>query len=288
MKKYSLLIVSLLTVSLASAQSLLWKVSGNELKQPSYLFGTYHILKDSYLDGTPKVKKAYQQAQGVVVETTVDSSAMLQMAMQAMMFDNSLRKLISPEDYELVAKEFRASTGIDLAMFDQIKPVYTAMMLSMAQIEKESDTLRKFTGLPLDLFFASDGQKQGKTITPLETMEEQMGFLLNHDSIDKQAEQLVQIVKDKREMQHSSKRITDLYLKEDLAGMWKMNEEYSQKYGDTAYLVDKRNENWLKRLPALMASKPLFVAVGALHLPGPNGLIELLRKAGYTVEPQLN
>ncbi|MFD1144815.1 TraB/GumN family protein [Larkinella insperata] len=283
MKTISILL--LLVSTTAFSQSLLWKVSGNGLKQPSYLFGTYHILKDSYLKHNPKVKTAYEGAEGVVVETEIDSSAMLTMAMRGLMLNTSLNKLLSDADYQLVADEFKARTGYDLALFNQLKPIVTATMLSLAYTQKQSDTLSSFTGLPIDLYFASDGRKRQKTVNTLETMEEQISFLFDHDPVEKQAQQLVEMVKGKADMYQMSKLITDLYLKQDLQGMWKLNEKHSSSFGDMTYLLDERNRNWMKRLPALLAVRPTFVAVGALHLPGPNGLIELLKKEGYKVEP---
>ncbi|RAK02443.1 hypothetical protein LX87_00563 [Larkinella arboricola] len=275
----------LLVSTTAFSQSLLWKVSGNGLKQPSYLFGTYHILKDSYLKQNPKVKSAYEGAEGVVVETEIDSSAMLSMAMRGLMLNTSLNKLLSEADYKLVADEFRERTGYDLALFNQMKPIVTATMLSLAYAQKQSDTLSTFTGLPIDLYFASDGRKRQKAVNTLETMEEQMSFLFDHDPVEKQAQQLVEMVKGKADMYEMSKSVTDLYLKQDLQGMWKLNEKHSSSFGDMTYLIDERNRNWMKRIPALLAVRPTFVAVGALHLPGPNGLIELLKKEGYKVEP---
>ncbi|GAA4448507.1 TraB/GumN family protein [Nibrella saemangeumensis] len=286
MKKLHILVLLGILAQTATAQSsLLWQVSGNGLKKPSYLFGTYHILKDSYLNQNTKVKTAYANAEGVVVEMVVDSSAMLKMAMRALMLTNSLPDLISETDYNLVAKEFEKATGMDLGLFNQVKPVVTSTMLSLAYLEKESDTLKRFTGQPLDMYFATEGKKLGKTVTPLETMEEQITMLYDHDPVEKQARQLVQMVKEKGSMRRVSQSLTDLYLKEDLSAMWKLSEQYGEQYGDMSYLVDERNHNWMKKLPNVMAIRPTFVAVGALHLPGPNGLIELLRKAGFTVEP---
>ncbi|GAA4416798.1 TraB/GumN family protein [Nibrella viscosa] len=284
-KLHALLVLAFIVQSATAQSSLLWQVSGNGLKKPSYLFGTYHILKDSYLDQNTKVKTAYQNADGVVVEMVVDSSAMLNMAMRALMLTNSLPNLISEKEYNLVAAEFQKATGFDLGLFNQVKPIVTSTMLSLAYLEKESDTLKRFTGQPLDLYFAAEGKKLGKTVTPLETMEEQITMLYDHDPVEKQAKQLVQMVKEKGNMRKTSQSLTNLYLSEDLNGMWKLSEQYGEQYGDMTYLVDERNRNWMKKLPNLMAVRPTFVAVGALHLPGPNGLIELLRKAGYKVEP---
>lgn len=278
-----ILLVLILFVGRVSAQSMLWEVSGNELKQPSYLFGTYHILKDSYISKAPAVRQAFDKSAGVVVETTVDSAAMLSMAMKAMMPGKNLKQLISAADYELVANEFKKMTGYDLAMFGMMKPIMTATTLSMAYTEKESDTLNRFTGQPIDLFFASEGRKLNKTVTPLETMEQQMTFLFDHDPVEKQATDLVTMVKEKAGMQKAAGDLTKLYLKGDLDGLYKLSQSFEDKYGDLSFLVTERNQTWMKRLPGLMATRPTFIAVGALHLAGPDGLIALLRKQGYTL-----
>lgn len=279
-----LLLLLILFVGRVSAQSMLWEVSGNELKQPSYLFGTYHILKDSYISKAPSVRQAFDKSAGVVVETTIDSAAMLSMAMKAMMPGKNLKQLISPADYELVANEFKKMTGYDLAMFSMMKPIMTATTLSMAYTEKESDTLNRFTGQPIDLFFASEGRKLNKMVTPLETMEQQMGFLFDHDPVEKQATDLVTMVKEKAGMQKAAGDLTRLYLKGDLDGLYKLSQSFEDKYGDLSFLVTERNQTWMKRLPSLMATRPTFIAVGALHLAGPDGLIALLRKQGYQLK----
>lgn len=279
-----ILLLLVLFAGRVNAQSMLWEVSGNELKQPSYLFGTYHILKDSYISKAPTVRQAFDKSAGVVVETTVDSAAMLSMAMKAMMPGKNLKQLISPADYDLVANEFKKMTGYDLAMFSMMKPIMTATTLSMAYTEKESDTLNRFTGQPIDLFFASEGRKLNKTVTPLETMEQQMGFLFDHDPVEKQATDLVTMVKEKAGMQKAAGDLTKLYLKGDLDGLYKLSRSFEDKYGDLSFLVTERNQTWMKRLPGLMATRPTFIAVGALHLAGPDGLIALLRKQGYQLK----
>lgn len=282
--RFRLVFLLVCVSGVGQAQSLLWRVSGNGLKQPSYVFGTYHILKDSYLQKAPLVQKAFADAQGVVVETTVDSSAMLSMAMRALMPDKSLKSLLEPADYKLVADAFQQATGFSLDMFNHFKPIMASTTLSLANLQKNTDTLQTFSGQPLDLYFAEQGKKQQKTVTALETMQQQMTMLFDHDSVEKQAADLVRMVKEKDSMKQQGDQLTELYLSGNLDGMWKLGQTYEEKYGDLTYLVAERNQNWIKQLPTLMAARPTFVAVGALHLPGPDGLLALLRKAGYTVE----
>lgn len=83
--------------------SLLWEISGNGLKQPSYMYGTYHLLNDSYLESVPAVKDRFKASQGVVVETELDSAAMVKMGSHMVMQYNKVSALLSAEDYALVS-----------------------------------------------------------------------------------------------------------------------------------------------------------------------------------------
>jgi uncharacterized protein len=270
----------------ALPKSLLWEISGNGLKEPSYLYGTFHLLNHSYLNTVPEVMERLTAARGVVVETEIDSSRMMQLSTKMVMHDNKLSALLSKEDYALVNQEVTKSFGFDLRMADQMKPMTVMLMLSMAEYQKV-ETLQQYKGEPLDSYFARHGKQEGKKINTLETMEQQFDLLYNHHSVEKQAEQLVQYIKYKDDAQQMTTRLTNMYLDKDLSGMWNMSEEYNKMTGqqDMAYMIDDRNKAWMTKLPAIMSERSTFVAVGALHLPGQNGLLELLQKAGYTVKP---
>jgi uncharacterized protein YbaP (TraB family) len=88
------------------AKALLWKVSGKGLQEPSYIFGTYHLMGDKFLSALPEIDAPFKNAKGIVVETVIDSSKLISMAMMAIMKDNKISNLISPEDFQLVAAEF--------------------------------------------------------------------------------------------------------------------------------------------------------------------------------------
>jgi uncharacterized protein YbaP (TraB family) len=268
------------------AKSLLWEITGNGLKQPSYLYGTYHLLNDSYLNSEPAVKQSFQQSKGVVIETEIDSSAMMQMASKMIMPDNKISALLPPEEYALVEKEVKQALGYDMAMLDQMKPMTLLLMLSVLEYQK-MEVLKQYQGKPLDVYFAQQGRTDGKKITSLETMEQQLDLLYSHYPVEKQAKQLVEYVKQKETALQLQDHLTKLYFEEDLAGMWAASEAYNKLMGeeDMAYMVDNRNKNWMTQLPEIMKQQPTFIAVGAMHLPGENGLLQLLQKAGYKVKP---
>lgn len=268
------------------AKSLLWEISGNGLKESSYLYGTFHLLKDSYLNSVPEVKDRFQKSKGVVIEVEIDSAAMMQMGSKMVMPDNKLSALLSTENYTLVGQEIKQTIGYDLKMLDQMKPMTLLLMLSMVEYQKQ-EVLQQYSGTALDAYFAQQGRKDGKKIMTLETLEQQFNLLYSHHPIEKQATQLVEYVKNKEEAVKIAGQLTDLYFKKDLTGMWAASESYNKLTGedDISYMVDDRNKNWMTQLPAIMKAQPTFVAVGAMHLPGENGLIKLLQRAGYTVKP---
>lgn len=269
-------------------KSLLWKVSGNGLTESSYLFGTYHLLGDKFLSEVPETQQPFAEAKGVVVELVLDSAKMMTVMMQkAIMRDKKISTLLSAEDFNRVDSALRAVSGYSLKMFDMFKPAQVTMMLSLMQAQKlNADSLKKYAGTPLDIHFANAGKKTGKTVTPLETMEQQTDMLFNHFSVEEQARQLVENVKQGELTTKASTDMTKLYFQKDLDGLWTLMKSFPEDLsGNMDYMLKDRNVNWVKVLPELMKSGSQFIAVGAGHLPGDNGLIILLREQGYTVTP---
>lgn len=270
-----------------SVKSLLWKISGNRLKEPSYVFGTYHLLNDSFLKELPEINKPFESAKGVVVETLIDSSKIEGIVIQSMMADKKISTLISPEDFKLVSDELKRLSGYELTLFDMFKPAQVnALIMLMSAQKLNADVLTKYPGMPLDLYFAEEGKKRNKTVTQFETMEEQFAILLDHFPVEEQAKQLVEAVKQKELNENAGKDMVKLYLAKDLDGLLALMESYPEELtGNMDYMLKDRNANWMKNLPGLMKAGSQFIAVGAGHLPGPDGLLALLKKQGYTITP---
>ncbi len=285
-KALSLLSLTFLLTVNAEAQkknSLLWEVKSPTGKT-SYLFGTYHLIGSEYLQTHKKVADAYTNSKTVVVETIIDSSKMMEMAMVGMMPDKSLKSMVDSADYEILKKEILRVTGYDIAMFDQMKPMTVSAMYAMAMAEEELDG-EGLSGNPIDVYFASFGKRNGKEIVQLETMMEQAEILYNGNTPEEQAAILVQTVKDSLQSTETTGDLLEAYMKEDLDYMWEMAGEEEDPLMDMALLLDDRNTSWIEKLKPILDKGEAFVAVGALHLPGDIGLIELLKKEGYTLSP---
>jgi len=163
-----------------------------------------------------------------------------------------------------------------------------ALMATISMIQSQTILGKKLTGyrgLVMDQWFATDGKKLGKDVAALESLEEQMDLLFNTTPVEEQAEQLVSYLQNEEESAELIETLFNCYVSEDLPCLQKIGDDmYTEMPAMTAFL-DVRNENWMEKIPALIQEKPSFIAVGALHLTGEMGLIELLRNEGYRVEP---
>ena len=112
-----------------------------------------------------------------------------------------------------------------------------------------------------------------------------MNMLFNKTSIDDQAIQLKIFTRNKEQAVQMGYELMVSWFNKDLKKMYTIYENMAQITGNQDYLVKDRNNNWMKTLLGLLGKESQFIAVGALHLAGPDGLIEQLEHLGYTVTP---
>ena len=175
--------------------------------------------------------------------------------------------------------------GMDLSMFDNYKPT---LITTMVTVGMAASVMPGYNPTEqLDTYFQQQGKQTGKTITPLETVEEQAQLLYCSTPIAYQAESLVEMLKEPENAIQLTKDLTEAYAAGDLDKMLTLSNQDSEHPEFMKALLDKRNANWLTKLPEIMSQAPTFIAVGALHLAGQQGIVEGLRNLGYTVTPVL-
>lgn len=267
-------------------KSNLYAITGNGLKDTSWLFGTYHLVKSSYLNEVPQVMNAFNKAKGVTVELVLDSSKAVVAGSMGLLKDKTLSALLDKPFSDSLDQELKTTLGIGVAQMDRLKPVNVALTLSMVyMVTDTASPLKRYTGSMLDGYFAEKGRSAGKTITELETIEEQMHVLFNSVSDQEQAEQLRYFLRNKSEMIDQGNELLAKWFEHDLDGMFAVSEKGLKVFGnETDFLID-RNAKWMKVLPASLSKGSQFVAVGALHLAGPYGLVSQLQRLGYTLTP---
>lgn len=281
----------LLLFSFSANSQLLWKISGNGLKQPSYLFGTHHLIPVQFLDSVQNIYTVFEKSNAVVSEVVLNDSDITAKVQKAALLPDSLtmENLLSPDDFEFVDREMMSTLQMSLMNLNKLRP---SMIQNIYELQLYREFFRMNETTQSDTFFQQLAVKRKIPVKGLETIEQQIEILFPKKDINElkdEARDLVQSIRNKVELIQEYERMNNLYRKGDLDGLEKLNDEMNKKWNvsaeENANLIDKRNENWMKRLPDLLITHSCFIAVGALHLPGEYGLLHLLQKEGYKVSP---
>ena len=298
MKKTIITALLTLVAFIANAQ-LLFRISGNGLAAPSYIVGTYHIVDDTFVDSIVGIRKALDDCQQVYTEvktsdlTNADTLAAFKKALllpEGMTIDN----LFSSEEMNRLNAYIKRLIGTDLnnpqlASLCHLTPTALSLHLSLLIFAKKYRNLMK-SGTMIDDFFKKEAIKQGKSVGGLETLGFQLKLLYG-ETMEKQKEALMCIVDNGELIDKMEDNIAQAYLSSDLN---RLKEILDRKMAicsspeETAAMLDNRNADWLTKMPYIMKEKPTLFAVGAGHLLGEKGVLNLLRQEGYTVEPVKN
>lgn len=264
---------------------LLWKISGNGLRETSYLFGTHHLIDKALIPQFDSILAVCGQTDAVVGEMDMKTPGMQKKMMQgSVMKGKKMKDLVSASDYLMLDAEFKGVMGVGMNVLGSFKPM---MLMSMHQLLLYLKTTgSKKQPQAVDELFQKQARSAKKKVIGLETLEMQMNVLFNSISLERQAEILLYEVREKEQMLSDLKLLNSIYISGDLDKMKELDvEDESMKPEERKMLVDDRNMNWINQLPSLLNEQSCFVAVGCLHLVGETGLINQLRLNGYTVEP---
>ena len=269
--------------------ALLWEITGKGLTKPSYIYGTIHLIPKSDFFLTEATKKALNESQKVMFEINMkdmqNPMLIFSIMSKAMMpRGQKLRDLISKEDYDLVKARFE-EIGLPLPMLESIKPMFLSAMVEGGG-GNPMDTSGKGATTAYEMEIMKIADKDKKEMGGLETMEFQMGIF---DSIPlkTQADMLVKSIKSVNNGDSEFKAMVELYKSQDIeamAGTMKGGEDNDlSKY--ESVLLTSRNKNWIPLIVKNSEGKSIFYAVGAGHLGGEMGVVNLLRKEGFTLKP---
>lgn len=274
----SLIVLGSSLTSLAQDDSsLLWKISGKEMVKPSYLFGTIHMLpKDKYFF-SKKMQEALTNSDILALEAEIDIplSEQMKMASQMMMPDGKTwADFMTEEEYAAVKSAFVDSLGIKEKKIDKyakIRPIYISGLIMTELLGKVKMYEQELSSL---------AKKEKKDIIGLETIQEQMEIVSNMPIED----QINDLKTTTASMLRDYNKLLEAYLAQDLAALKKQAYEHDSMESMEVELLTKRNDRWVKDIQDKIGEKSYFIAVGAMHLVGEDGLINQLQSAGYTVE----
>lgn len=275
-----------------NGSGLLWKLEKDGVA-PSYLFGTMHLTDPRVTTLTPQAQAAFDGANTVVIETTdvLDQSAILAaMAsrpdLMAFTDGTTLSSLMSPEQVKQLDAALE-KRSIPPASVQTMKPWILAAAVSLPSCE----LVRKASGLPfLDIKLAQDAKAQGKALGGLETMIGQMEAMASLP-MSFHLEGLLSTLELGTKLDDLFETMVELYVKGDTGMVWPLFRAALPEGDEGSYaafeetMISTRNRTMAENSAAFLDKGGAFIAVGALHLPGKDGLVELLKSAGYRVSP---
>lgn len=299
MKKTLTFIIALLAAGSMNAQ-ILYKITGKDAKNASYIIGTYHIADASFTEKIPGLQTALAETEQVYGEVNMENMmqpASIQKMTAAMMLPEgqTLKTVLTPEQFGKVSAFAKELMGVGLdndMVFSQLgkmSPKALATQFTLLLFIKNSATpFNPANGL--DNFFQMQAKQNNKPIGGLETIDFQIETLYKSTPIERQVEELICLVDNKEYNLMMVQEISKAFYAQDLQAIEKAADEKLNNSCDSTpeeeeTLIYGRNDNWMKLMPAIMAEKPTFFAVGALHLVGERGMLAQLQKAGYTVTP---
>ncbi|MDR6563638.1 MULTISPECIES: TraB/GumN family protein [unclassified Arcicella] len=273
------------------SQSVLWIVEDNGLEKPSYIFGSVHEMCKQNFKWDIKIERAINMTKRVYFEIDINNifEFFRHKRIEKMPEAYSLKDFYSEEDYELVATYFKENFNIDIEKKDNISPLFLMLHADYKGLKK---ICKKRISYEYEVLKLSQ-KKYNFPINPgkvngLETAFER-DYILKKISYQRLADIVLHMIR-KEYFEESS---TALSYAQMISSYYRMDiEEIRDTSNDDIetqeldnILIDARNRLWLKKMPLIMAEQPTFFVVGAAHLGGENGLINLLKEQGYTVCP---
>ena len=290
MKKF-ILSIAVLFVAISSNAQILYKVSGNGAKGDSYVMGTHHLAPISIIESIKGFNSAINSVDAVYGEiehsemnspTTQQKMMMLAMAPA----DSTLSKVFTKEQYDSIDNVIKKYSGgqASLAMLDPMIPALVSQQLAILinmQVIPNFNPMQQ-----LDTHVQSIGVQEGKEVNGFETVDFQINVLFG-DPISKQAADLLESIRKEDMMKSFSFDLYNAYMAQDIEKVRQLmiDPDLGLEPEDEAKMLTNRNINWVNQLKTILPQKSVFVCVGAGHLPGEKGLLNLLRQAGYTITP---
>jgi uncharacterized protein YbaP (TraB family) len=260
---------------------MLWKIERDDLKHPTYMLGTMHLINKEYFYFPEKLKNLITSSQQLIMELEGLPDQAAAIELMRLPDSLSLSDYFTTEEMALVYQFAKEDMQMTKEMFDltfgKMKPFIILQLITQKQFEGETESF--------EMTLMSLAKEHKIKTLGLETIQQQIGFF---DIIP--AKEFGNIIKSYFENADSLKEQTiimqQIYRSGDLDSLARYMVESSPELMEFEdILLTDRNIAWVPQIVKFIFEKPSFIAVGAAHLAGENGLINLLRKEGFTVTP---
>jgi uncharacterized protein YbaP (TraB family) len=263
----------------AQEKSLLWEISGNGLTESSYLFGTIHLIPKADFFLPEGTEEALKSCKRLVLEMDITDPGIQFKLLAGMKLDSakSLKDFYTPKEYAFLAKKLEKKYDMNLEAIQFMKPVFVQQNMMITYLKEGEFT--SYEG-----HFMKLAEAGNISVFGLETLEDQLAAINSMpDSL--QARSLLMSVKSKKSGGAMDK-LVKLYKNQDVKALYRavISDKSQFKEFENELLIN-RNKKWIPVIKSKMAEQKVFVAVGAAHLGGEQGVIALLRKEGYEVKP---
>jgi uncharacterized protein YbaP (TraB family) len=275
-KLYGLLLLfcGILSLSDLASQSLLWKITGNDLKAASYLYGTIHIKDKRVFVFNDSVMAAFEKCEAVALEVDLSTENIILLSQKMILpGDQTLKDLFTDEEYGLVKTVVEDVSGLDIGLFDRLKPITLLSLVMNYQFANDVD-------VSVDEYFYRKAKERDKKVIGIETIEEQLEIM---DSIP--YEYIIEYFRNIDKAQEDIENIISLYRSARLEKLLEMMKKDKSMVMISKNLLTDRNLRMAERIQPMINGQSTFIAIGAAHLPGKEGIIDLLSAEGYKVEP---
>jgi uncharacterized protein YbaP (TraB family) len=258
--------------------SLLWEVSGKGLTKPSYIYGTIHMICENDFRVPEKVTHAFDKTEKLIFEIDYNDPNEMADMQKAAVPGTLLSKTLNSNQYSLVDSVLKLKAKIPLKAMDQ----YSLFTVYSVAISK---TLACPTTKSYEMEFTKLAKQKKIATGALETTKAQMEYLQKAYPDSVMVKHIV-LFDDYKTMFTAAVKA---YKEENITELAeKMNDKKFNDDETNKWMLEIRNVNWMKQMPEMMKKQASFFAVGAAHLPGNKGVLELLKAQGYTVKPIMN
>lgn len=258
--------------------SILWKISGKGLQKPSYLFGTIHLICNQDYFFNDVMKSAFDDCEKLLLEINLNDPNTIAQYQQSMMLPKGkeLKNFFENEhEYQVFSEKLKKHTGIDANLFQSLKPLILLSLIAQKSMECENTSSYEMNLMELST-------AKNLPIEGLETSLSQMKIF--DDMKDAEIKGILLEGIDDMEKDHQLQhQMVDMYKKQNINALHQLILSSKELRNQEDALINNRNRDWVAKLPKLIESSACFIAVGAGHLAGEQGVIQLLRNAGYTV-----
>ena len=290
----------------------LWKISGNGLAHPAYLFGTYHgspHILYGYVDSIPGFRQALDACSQYVGEVAYSNDSTSLFSNAKLPADTTYHDLLNKEDYQFVDSTLRHKMDVPLHRM-YLKPGHLTMLLGkideITKLKKAGYSESQIDSIHsqvMDAVLEKKAKEKGYIINGLETISEQFEMMMPGD-LKENATALAEYCRKEKEkdkeytqFQTLTDALVEVYRSQSMKRLIEYEIQMDAFYLNASpylqeiaihqrkVLLKARNMNWITKLTGLIKDKTTFIAVGVRHLPGENGLITLLQKEGYKVDP---